>query len=290
MKSLLRKIRDEIIFKPHHPVVKRIGYAIDGIRKTRFVTIEDIALLTNEWAANLPKDFDAIVAIPRTGLMTGAIVANQLSLPLSVPEKFPECWGVNRIPEDARVLIVDDSSDTGDTIQKVKISLSNKFPAMTFKTGVPVGKKSGRIDFIGNVFEKYVIETDIMSYPDTIHVGCDIDGVLCVEPPDGIDEKKLSHYYQNARPYKIPRMKLHFIASGRTEVHREVTEAWLKKYNIHYGNLILRNEKSIINTKCDAIMKFSPHLFYESNSVESKMIHLKTGCRVLCFDEMVLYG
>jgi uncharacterized HAD superfamily protein len=102
---------------------------------------------------------------------------------------------------------------------------------------------------------------------------------------------------KNARPKYIPTYKIKTIISSRLEKYRPETEAWLKKHNVKYENLILldgvtakeRAEKQLHGDfKAQEYQKSEYTLFYESNIDQSRKIASLTGKPVFCVDEAVM--
>lgn len=288
IKNILRHVRDNVFFKSRTPLGVRMGYVLQRVWMTKVISVEDLSRMTLEWASTLPKDYGCVIAVPRTGLFVGAIVANTLNFPLSTPEMFPKTWG-NPV-KNKKILIVDDSAGTGGTLERTRDMLEAKFPTYDFDTGVPIGRGEDKADYVGNVISRFNLEIDLLGYKNDAVIGCDIDGVLCEDPPKTEREEILEAYYRIAVPYKIPRMKIAFLATGRREKWRKITEEWLAEHNVEYDKLIMRKKgESIVEAKCRAILENAPHLYYESSPAESKMISLITGCPVICFEDMTLY-
>lgn len=256
-----------------------------------FVPFFDFLLVNAEWAKSLPHDVDCIVGIPRLGLITGAIVSISLGKPLTTVERLIQHKDLNdKVISFKKILLVDDSISTGKTIKKSREEIKNNFPQVEVILAAPyVSTKATEITKHWRVVgDEMFFESDLTEHPRD-DIGCDIDGVLCEEITP--DVKNLDDFYKTAKTLFIPKYKLKFIASGRFEQYRKVTEEWLKKNGIEYENLILRNkEKSAIEVKVNAIRKFKPFLFYESLIIESEQIYMRTGCRILCFENKFLYG
>ncbi|MEC4168267.1 hypothetical protein VSQ82_13615 [Pseudomonas sp. MS-1(2024)] len=123
----------------------------------------------------------------------------------------------------------------------------------------------------------------------------DIDGVLCFSPTSeqNDDGPQYIDFLLNARPLNIPSAKVHSLVTNRLEKYRKETEIWLKRYNIEYDNLIMRNvaskeERQRINSytmhKADYYQTSDLDFLIESEVAQASSIGQLTGKPVFYVD------
>src|SRR4051812_18733454 len=85
-----------------------------------FRSLSDLSRDVVAWLPQLPRSYDAIVGIPRSGMVVASVLALHMNLPLMDLATFVsqgEPWGGRRlrgtIGSPSRVLIVDDTVATG---------------------------------------------------------------------------------------------------------------------------------------------------------------------------------
>ena len=97
-----------------------------------FKTINDLNNTISKNIYKIPNDIDLIVGVPRSGLFVANIIALYLNLPLAdfdsfFNKKFFSCgetkkkenW-IKKITDKTKVLIVEDSSISGNSLYKLK--------------------------------------------------------------------------------------------------------------------------------------------------------------------------
>ena len=258
-------------------------------RNFPFVTMPELAVLTWEWSKKLPHNFDAVVMIPRQGLLAGYCASIWLGIPLTTVDLLGigEYWyssTLERPREITRILLVDDSVDSGKHIKSALEQLKD----YEVKVGAPYVCKQSRslVDYPGVVMDPMLFETS-MTTSDMIPLGCDIDGVLCEEPSTATPDED---WYRNAKPYFVPAYRFKLIATGRKEEYRKVTEEWLERNHVKYEKLVMRTDNTDLSTKVDAILDTHVRMFIESDKELARMLHLITGVNVVCMGNMWYYG
>lgn len=273
----------------HHYLADKITY--------EYVPLFDFLLINHEWAKILPKDIDCVIGIPRLGLISGTMAATYLGKRLTTPDLMllkKDLKGEEIKFPLSKILLVDDSITRGNTIMKVKASLQEEMPNTEIILAAPFVSPAlaKTIKYKIAVKEFMVFESDLADNPNG-EVAVDIDGVLCRNPTeeDTKDDVALERFYQNAVSLFSPNYRIKIIASARREKFRKVTEEWLKQNNISYEYLLLKSdEKEGVDVKINAVRKFKPFFFLESNKAEAQKIFKETGCRVICFENNYLYG
>ncbi len=269
-------------------------------RKKYFSTLSEEVSDVREWIKSLPPDFDIVVGIPRTGLLTASIVAVEFGKPLSTPDLIVEgrYWLTKRIKnnlnlQSARILIVDDSIGEGETIRETVEYIRKYLPEASTEVAVtyvfpPSTEKS--VDYYFKAFtdRQPIWRRGLAHGKYGVPIAFGIDGVLCEEPP--ADKKDYMIFIETAKPYKIPAYEIDFIITGRNELFRETTEKWLRENNVQYRELLMNSEnENTVDFKSRMIRIKKPHLYVESSPSEALAIHRKTGCRILCIGNEKLY-
>lgn len=200
----------------------------------------------------LPRDFDLIVGVPRSGMLPANLLALYLNRPYTDIHSFLNGHIYKAgargqffdIKEFKKILVVDDSVASGSAMDQVKESLkdlSSQFSISYCAIYVIPGKEK-TVDYFFEVvpLPRY-FQWNIMNHT-TLEKACfDIDGVLCVDPTEeqNDDGPIYTDFVLNAPPLFIPRAKIGTIVTSRLEKYRKETEAWLQKYNIKYNELVM---------------------------------------------------
>ncbi len=271
----------------------------------RFITYNQLVIDVINWAQELDQDYDAIVGIPRSGMLVANILALHWNIKLGSLDGFLRCTFLqgghrDHTREVRKVLIVDDSINTGKSIAKAK-KLTRTLPfemhyGAPYIRGLMKSWLHYRIVplpriFQWNVFNHYWLRRACV----------DIDGVLCRDPTqeENDDGIRYRHFISTAPPRHLPRVEILSLVTNRLEKYRPETEAWLKKWNVRCQNLIMLDlpnkqerikQGAHINHKATIYKDEKYSLFLESSERQSKGIAEVTGKPVLCTDTMELYG
>ena len=118
----------------------------------------------------------------------------------------------------------------------------------------------------------------------------DLDGVICVEPPDERDVEKYESYIEKPIPLYVPTCNVINICTYRREMYRDVTIESLRVLGFKNINLFM-SDRSIPSAKQKAeIYKDEKWLlFIESSRRQALEIHLMTGKPVICIDSNELF-
>lgn len=227
----------------------------------------------------IPHDIKGVIAIARGGLFPGFIISEHFNIPITTLDKFIEnqqtCWfnesttiKFNEII-NGKLLIVDDSIDTGNSIyaamEKIK-NISNFYTFsfiyaaihstyLRFDNLIVLDDKQESFRLYEfNLFRTYIFN----------NVVTDLDGVLCIDPKWGLDTKENEYIdFINTAPKYLNIPSIDIILTSRLEKYRKQTEDWLYKNNIKYNKLIMSpleniNDKLLLmkeNKWSDAIWK-----------------------------------
>jgi hypoxanthine phosphoribosyltransferase len=270
-----------------------------------FFSVNDGVQACNQWAEQLPNDFDVIIGVPRAGLMFANIIACKFGRPLSTPDNFlrGELWFSHDAPmpsEVKKVLVVEDSVGFGKQITSVTAKLKAAYPNLQIETAglfvIPQSKDlvdySYAVKEEPNLFEWNIL-TATWSWGDVVST---LDGVLCSKPNVDWQQSpdKLIAQIKAAKPLLIPTYPLKAIVTDRPESTRDLTEQWLEKNNVKYENLIMLPDsiqptaENVISIKCDVAKHIKPFWFWEQNIDHAIEIHRRARIPVLSTDEMRL--
>ncbi len=281
-----------------------------------FRTFNELAKTIKDGCTRLPSDIDLVVGIPRSGMIPAYMIGMFMNKRVcSVNEllngKIDDLVEGYRIPDECekvvkKILVVDDSLNTGRAIRKVKERLSEISDNYTF-VYVAIYTNNSNNDLVDYVFD-YIPTPRLFqwNYLNLIWVNqaCfDMDGVLCVDPheADNDDGKNYEKFLVNAKPLFIPQFKINTIVTSRLEKYRNLTETWLKQNNVKYDRLImlnLSNKEERLKYKAHAIFKAQVYrklsdtsLFIESDPIQAEKIAVLSGKTVICSTtDQIFYG
>ena len=219
----------------------------------RYVTIAELSELIRKNLWKIPHDIDLVVGVPRSGMLPATMIALFLNTRLTDIDSFVEnggCFsnGLSRGEyikngEIKRVLVVDDSIDTGKSLLDAKRKIET-YPNRCFENifCTPIATTPGA-DMVDIYFEVIdgdrVFEWNIFHHSVLSNACVDIDGVLCLDPTEDDDGEKYKTFLQTAIPLFLPTCNINTLISCRLEKYRTLTENWLSQKNISYNQLIL---------------------------------------------------
>lgn len=200
----------------------------------------------------IPRDFDLIVGVPRSGMLPANLLSLYLNRPYTDIHSFLNGHiykaGARSqffdISEFKKILVVDDSIASGSAMVEVKESLKHlesKFDIKYCAVYIISGKEKMVDYFFENVPLPRYFQWNILNHT-TLEKACfDIDGVLCADPlPEQNDDgPKYIDFILNAPPLFIPGSKIGTVVTSRLEKYRKETETWLKANNIKYNDLVM---------------------------------------------------
>lgn len=270
-----------------------------------FVSYKQLVDDIKDWCKYLPKDIMYVIGIPRSGMIIASIISEQLNTKLGYFDKdkkkviiMPN--GITRkVKElDGKILVVDDSINTGRSLQIVKeICKDNVLYGAVYYTEeskllINYGYKlieHPRL-FEWNLFHSKIIENSCV----------DIDGFLCDNPTEyeNDDGHKYKLFMANTKCKIVPTHKIGYLVTCRLEKYRVDTINWLKQNGIDYANLIMMDYNSkeerqkaccYASYKANIYYKSKALLFIESSKDQAIAISELTKKPVLCTDNMTLY-
>lgn len=268
----------------------------------------------------LPRDFDLIVGIPRSGMLPANLLALYLNLPYTDIHSFVnghiyqagERSRFFNLKDMKKILVVDDSVASGTAMDRSRQTLKDaekKFEIKYCAVYMVPGKEK-TVDYYFEVVPlPRFFQWNILNHTALEKACFDIDGVLSVDPDeaDNDDGERYVRFLLNATPLFIPGSRIGTIVTSRLEKYRKETEEWLRNHNIKYNELVMLDMPDMkarqkagnhAEHKAKTYMSKPYVLFIESDIRQAAEINRISGKPVLCtanfqmiFDaESVLYN
>ncbi|WP_295073180.1 phosphoribosyltransferase family protein, partial [uncultured Fibrobacter sp.] len=200
-------------------------------------------------------DVDLIVGVPRSGMLPANLLALYLNKPYTDIDSFIDgrTYGcgdrgnfINNSNEK-KIIVIDDSVCTGKALTKVKskitkANLGSKYN-FTYSAVFATKESKDKVDIFCEIVElPRFFQWNLFHHPFFLaNAFCDIDGVLCPNPPIDDDGEQYINYIKNAPKLYTPTVEIDTLISCRLEKYRTITEEWLKQNGIKYKHLILLN-------------------------------------------------
>jgi hypothetical protein len=275
-----------------------------------FKSFDDLGGCIRTNIQKLPNDISLVVGVPRSGMVPAYMVGLHLNLPVTDLASFidgrPVTGGARFVEKSVikKILIVDDSIQSGSQLKKVKEKLQefNKYEFI-YLAIFGSEQNSNLCDYCFEVVKSpRAFEWNILHAHWLFEYSClDIDGVICEDPSEeeNDDGEKYRHFLLNAIPKYLPKSNVLALVTSRLEKYRPETEQWLKKHNVQYKELIMLDLPDR-NTR----MKLGNHgthkakhylenknaiLFIESSKHQSNQIFEITQKPVFSIEEMLFF-
>lgn len=279
-------------------------------------SISDMANLIRNNLALISDDIDLVVGVPRSGLLAAGIIALHKNLNVVGLNSFLSndvvSTGHTRkashptlaCSHDAKhVLLVDDSSATGKSMQAALASVYNSgYKGRITTCAVYLAPDSPKIDVYFELLPPMrVFEWNMMHREFLSECCVDFDGVLCVDPTDEQNDggEKYLKFLDSATPLLIPIYPIGRIVTSRLEKYRAQTEEWLQKHKVNYQKLDMLDlpdehtrRKLRIHAKFKSVIyakDLEMRLFIESNREQSVEIAHRSGKPALCVSTQELF-
>lgn len=272
-------------------------------------SVMDMDKLIRKSIGIIPPDVDLIVGIPRSGMLPATILSLLLNKPLvdinvlvneeniiknDMSERI-KAYSYN-IDTYKKILVIDDSCNSGSSIEKAREKLKKYEGRAEFLFGCIYATHESK-NYVDLYFEivnlPRVFEWNIMNHSILKKACLDLDGVLCIDPTkeENDDGEKYVEFILNAKPLFVPKVSIGYIVTSRLEKYRRETEVWLEKNGIKYEHLYMldldtkeeriklnahSNYKSLIYSGLDA------KLFIESDEKQAEEISKNTNKDVYC--------
>lgn len=277
----------------------------------------------------VPRNIDLVLAIPRSGLIPATMISQYLNINTMVVQRFcelveagkdikTEFYHGRRPCDDKReiknVLVVDDTIYNGSSKLKWKERFNQdcykdyKFTFLAvyeegfsdyFKCDITL-KDIKWSSYLSDL-HMCLYEWNIFSHGNTMSsFAFDIDGVVCIDPPDERNTEEYIKYIKNPIPYHIPEVtqaKTTFI-TYRLNKYRPETSEFLGRMGLAGCQLYMNSA-----TSYEERAKVPPYLykaqvygslehlklFIESNDDEAKLIAQISGKPVYCVESNRIY-
>ena len=252
----------------------------------------------------LPRDFDLIVGIPRSGMLPANLIALYLNLPYTDIHSFVnghiyqagERSRFFNLKDMKKILVVDDSVASGTAMDRSRQTLKDaekKFEIEYCAVYMVPGKEK-TVDYYFEVVPlPRFFQWNILNHTALEKACFDIDGVLSVDPDevDNDDGERYVRFLLNAAPLFIPGSRIGTIVTSRLEKYRKETEEWLRNHNIKYNELVMLDMPDMkarqkagnhAEHKAKTYMSKPYVLFIESDVRQAAEINRISGKPVLC--------
>jgi hypothetical protein len=289
-----------------------------------FTTVADLHAATLSLMKKIPP-IRGVAGVPVSGMLVAPTIASLLHVPLY---SMSEAQGLQRSPHGFRgssrvedpslpLLIVDDTVSSGGSISRVRDrAREDGIENVIYACALSLPQNTKAVDYYGELCpEPHLLEWNLpnsgyvkwlgFQYPHGAGIVCDMDGVICHDPPRAFDETSdtdraayLKWLADAPLGTFLPRMyDVPVIVSWRCEYTREATEAWLRRHHIKYSRLVLWGdpkqtpaEQAMSRTwqpmdhKGRILLERDYAMIVESCEHQSRAIHEATGRPVLCWD------
>lgn len=243
---------------------------------------------------------DAIVGIPRSGMIAASILATHLQKPLADVEGF--CSGrvyrrFHTKTAAARILLLDDTVNKGRAMSWAVETIRQKRPDVQITRAAVWHSSATTSDMIDFTFE-HCPSPRVFSWNMWKHIRLpnwcfDMDGVLCRDPlkEENDDGPMYLRFLETAEPLFIPQRPIGHIVTCRLERYRKPTESWLRRHGIQYDGLHMMQHPDKQarmaaggrgEWKAEHCKKLGAEFFIESNPGQAAKIAKIAGVPVWC--------
>ena len=266
----------------------------------------DLNLLILGWLSRLPQDIDLVAGVPRSGMLVASLIALHRNLPLADVDGLLNArpMGHGRrgrtidLGQKLRVLVVDDSLNTGDQLLRLKarIAAASLPHEILYAAGYVRPGAEHLVDFCGELLEiPHLFEWNFLHHPMLLGSCLDIDGVLCEDPREDVndDSERYREFLLTATPLIIPTAPVGWLVTARLEKYRALTEQWLASHGVQYRALIMMDVPDVAarraapsngEYKALAYLSTGADFFIESSCLQAVEIANLSGKPVYCMD------
>lgn len=290
-----------------------------------YITLQNLCTDIRENLSKIPKEVLGIVGIPRSGMLPATIISEYLNLGLCSINELIESENINdlfnkhgnrklRETKSNKILVVDDTCYAGSEISRNREKIFSKFNNSGYEFIFLVVYMEGE----GSIAKPDIYLRDVRSLAQKSEIGIvlyewnilahgrftesclfDLDGVMCIEPPDERNINDYVEYIKSPTPLFIPTSNKITIVTYRLEKYRKETEDFLKSIGI--SNFLLNmfpsgsyEERSKIPPYIYKSNFYKENdcykLFIESSDFQAKKIHELTNKPVYCTDTNKMYS
>lgn len=272
-----------------------------------YITYEDLCCDIRENLTKIPRDVCGVVGVPRSGMLPATIIAEYLNVPMFDLHSLVEIGhGGRPLRRTAgnKLLVVDDTCFHGNSLTAIKRTLrEHGYDGFDFEFLVvylegPCDRdkpdlwlRDIRDEAKGGPFGWAIYEWNLFAHGRlTDRTLFDLDGVICVEPPDERNVEAYETYIKSPTPLHIPTGKTN-ICTYRLEKYADATIDSLEKMGVDYVTVTMASDRSVPawRLKADMYAKGEWLLFVESSDCQARKIHEETGKPVICIETNKLY-
>ena len=211
-----------------------------------YITYSDLVRDVEKLALSIPSEtvrrIRAVVGIPRSGMLPATMLAHHWNVPLANYDG-QLLSGDRTISWTSgcgdTLLLVDDAIYRGTAMDRAAALIPADHRLV--RAAVYSHPDAPTIDFIGRVVPaRRYFAWNLFGHADAASFAFDLDGVLCLDPPVRDDDgPEYEQALVNAVPWKLPSVKVGAIVTMRLERWRAVTEDWLSRHGVQYGELVM---------------------------------------------------
>jgi len=262
----------------------------------------------------LPRDFDLVVGVPRSGVLAATLVSLAANIPMTDLDSFLEgriyTSGITKrraaldrkVCEMHKVLVIDDSIAGGNAMRDARARIQAAGIEGDFSYAAVFGLEAEHpeTDIVFEVvLHPRMFQWNFMHHKFLGQCCVDIDGVLCLDPTEAENDDGPAYekFLAEARPLHAPTHRIGWLVTSRLEKYRALTEAWLARNGIQYDQLIMldlpsKAERQRLGAhgsfKADFYRKSDAILFIESEHAQALRITELSGKPVLCVETHIV--
>lgn len=273
-----------------------------------YVAYEDLCRDIRENLTKIPRDVCGVVGVPRSGMLPATIIAEYLNVPLiDIRSLQPLGNGGRRMRPDfgSKILVVEDTCFHGNSLSAAKRSINElgysgkEFEFLAVYLEGPCDRdkpdiylRDIREEAKGGPFGWALYEWNIFAHGRlTDRTLFDMDGVICVEPPDERDTEAYEAYIKKPTPLYVPTGAFINVCTYRLEKYRDITEQSLRDMGIcPVVHMASDRITPAWKVKAEMYKEQRWMLFVESSEWQARRIYEETGKPVFCVQTNELYG
>ena len=292
---------------------KSFGSAFRSQGVPRFLTSQQFQIDIKTLVGKIPPDVTAIAGVARSGLSAATMISMYLHLPMFTVRQTANDitatgngWRIGKNthvhPNRGRVLVVDDTVMTGNSLRAIEPLLQREFPDyLTAAVYVnPLAVKKPDIWAVDLAWP-HLLEWNLFNSVLSPNMACDFDGILCRDclPGQDDDGKNYLDFINNAKPLYLPRkVPIPLIVTARIEKYRQPTMDWLSRHGIKVNRLVMHPAATLAERNRDNIAAYKarhfqawakthrasppPLAFIESDDRQAQQIAAISKLMVIC--------
>lgn len=287
-----------------------------------YITYENLCRDIRRNLSKIPRDVSGVIGIPRSGMLPATIIAEHLNVGLaSVTDAVAgslnlalETHGHRelRFNGSRKLLVVDDTCYKGRSLASAKGKL-HELEKLGYELIYLCVYLEGPADvaapdiFLRNIRDKaqswkpefVLYEWNLFAHTWlTGRTLFDLDGVLCLDPPDERDQDAYEAYIQNPVPLHIPTADRVGVCTYRLPKYANETLAFLNNAGIFCSSLYMgpwatmEERAAQLPWEWKAAVFKDPQwlLFVESEDKQARKIFELTGKPVICIETNRAYA